>query len=164
MGNSFQDQLLKAGLVDKKQIKKAKREGYIDKKKKGKKPPKQKVSEARQQQLADEQRVRELNQLRDEEKKQQEKLAQVRQLIETNQIKLDDRDMDEAYHFVVGKRIKKLYISEKISTQLSKGLMAIVTLDDDFQVVPAKAARQIAERDGQSIVVFHETSKDDEPL
>lgn len=164
MGNSFQDQLLKAGLVDKKQAKKAKRENYVAKKKKGKKAAPKQISEARKEQLADEQRVRELNLQRSEEKKQQEKIAQVRQLIETNRLKLDPRDNNEPYHFVMGKRIKKMYVSEKIITQLSKGLLAIVTLDDEFQLVPAKAALQIAERDAQSIVVFYETPENDEPL
>ncbi len=164
MGNSFQEQLLKAGLVDKKQVNKAKREKYVKKKKKGKKPVEREMSEARKEQLAEEQRVRELNRQRNEEKKQQEKIAQIKQLIESNRIKIDDRDITEPYYFTVGKRIKKLYVPERTATQLSKGLLAIVMLDDDFQIIPSRVALQIAERDGQSIIVLHESSKNDDPL
>lgn len=156
--NSFQEQLLKAGLVNKKQVKKAKHEKRVNKQqKKGKKTPDE-TSIAREERLAHEERNRELNRQRNEEKKRRENLAQVKQLIETNRLTLKERDDDEPYYFVVGKRIKKLFLSEKISNQLSSGQLAIVRLEGKFELIPAGAARQVASRDQKSIVAFHDPS------
>ncbi len=158
MGSSFQEQLLKAGLVNKKQVKKAKHEKRVNKQQtKGKKTPDE-SNIAREERLAHEERNRELNRKRNEEKKRREKLAQVKQLIETNRLTLEERDNDEPYYFVVGKRIKKLFLSETISNQLSTGQLAIVKLEGKFVLIPGSVARQIAERDQKSIVSFHDPS------
>jgi uncharacterized protein YaiL (DUF2058 family) len=165
MGNSLKEQLLKAGLVSKKQVKKVKHEERVTKhKKKGKKPsPENKESSiAREERLAYEERNRELNRKRNEEKKRRENAAQVRQLILTNRLTLEDRDDDEPYNFVVGKRIKKLFLSEKIINQLTSGQLAIVKLEGKFEIVPASAARQIAERNRKTLLVFNEGGKSEE--
>ncbi len=165
MGNSLKEQLLKAGLVSKKQVKKVKHEERVTKhKKKGKKPsPETKESSiAREERLAYEERNRELNRKRNEEKKRRENAAQVRQLILTNRLTLEERDDDEPYNFVVGKRIKKLFLSEKIINQLTCGKLAIVKLEGKFEIVPANAAKQITERNPKSVLVFNEGGKDEE--
>ncbi|MBF0233515.1 MAG: DUF2058 domain-containing protein [Desulfamplus sp.] len=155
MGNSFQDQLLKAGLVNKKQVNKAKHDNLVSKKKQKQKGDSSsgETSLARKERLAIEQQTRELNRQRNEEKKRHENMAQVRHLIETNHLKEDDHG--EPYYFAVGKIIKKLFISEDMTQRLSSGQLAIVRLDDSYKIVPARVARQIAERDQGSLVVFH---------
>jgi len=165
MGNSLKEQLLKAGLVSKKQVKKVKHEERVTKHKtKGQKPsPEIKESSiAREERLAYEERNRELNRKRNEEKKRRENAAQVRQLILTNRLTLEERDDDEPYNFVVGKRIRKLFLSEKIIKQLTSGQLAIVKLEGKFEIVPASAAKQIAERNQKSVLVFNEGGKDEE--
>ncbi|MCP4115104.1 MAG: DUF2058 domain-containing protein [Desulfobacteraceae bacterium] len=160
MGNSLRDQLLKAGLVNKKQVKKAKHEKRVNKQqKKGKKPAKE-DSISREERLAYEERNRELNRQRNEERKRRENLSQVKQLIETNRITLEERDDDEPYYFAMGKKIKKLFISEKISNQLTNGQLAIVNLNGKIELIPANAARQVADRDQKSIMVFNDPSTD----
>jgi uncharacterized protein YaiL (DUF2058 family) len=77
----------------------------------------------------------------------------VRQLIETNRLNIED--YDEPYYFALGKKIKKLYVNKEIARRLSLGQLAIVRLDDHFQIVPAKAAHQIASRDQAALVVLH---------
>ena len=163
MGNSFQEQLLKAGLVSKKQVKKARHEKRVTKQNKKGKKPTEESSIAREERLAHEERNRELNRQRNEEKKRREKIAQVKQLIETNRVTLKERDDDEPYYFVVGKRIKKLFLSEKISNQLTNGQLAIVKWEGKFELVPASAAQQIATRDKKSIMVFHDPAAPQEP-
>jgi len=64
----------------------------------------------------------------------------------TNRLTLEERDDDEPYNFVVGKRIRKLFLSETIIKQLTSGQLAIVKLEGKFEIVPASAAKQIAER------------------
>ncbi len=154
MGLSLKDQLLKAGVVNKKQAKKAAHEKRSSKKKnKGKKPVPQ-INKTLQEQQAKEKRNHELNQQRNKEKLKQEGLAQVKQLIETNFLKLDDGD--DPYYFKVGKMIKKLYVTREISSKLTSGMLAIVKGDDHFVIVPSKVAKQIAERDPDTFVVLHD--------
>ena len=157
MGNPFQDQLLKAGLVSKKQAKKANREKYLSRKKnKGKKENNSAAisDKAREEQAAQAKRNRELNRQRLEEKRQREQRAQIKQLIEKNRQELDDRG--EPYYFTEQNTINRIFVSEEMMEQLSSGQLAIVKLDNSYEVVPAKVARQIASRDKEILVAFHE--------
>ena len=155
MGTSFQDQLLKSGLVNKKQAKKSGHEKHADRKKnKGKAAPPE-INKALEEKLAKEKHNRELNQQLKQEKLILENLLQAKQLIKTNRLHLEDY-YDEPYHFAEGKKIKKLFVSEEIANKLSCGQLAIVKLDDHFAVVPAKVARQIVQRDPATFMVLHE--------
>ncbi len=155
MGLSLQDQLLKAGIADKKQAKKVKHEKRAKRKKnKGKKAP-PKINYAKQDQLVQAKHSQELNRQLNQEKERLEKLSQVKQLIETNRLRLDK--YEDPYYFKVGKKIKKLYVNEDITKKLSQGNLAIVCFDDRFEIVPNKVAQQIADRDKNSLVVLHKT-------
>ncbi|WP_300457133.1 DUF2058 family protein [Desulfobacula sp.] len=152
MGTSFKDQLLKAGLVNKKQVKKVAHEKRANRKKdKGKKPSPE-INKTQQEQLAKEKLNRELNLQLNKEKQKLENLKQVRQLIESNRLNLDD--YDEPYYFVVGKKIKKLFVNEEIAKKLTLRQLAIVTLDDRFEIVPAPVGKQIAKRDPDALVML----------
>jgi uncharacterized protein YaiL (DUF2058 family) len=154
MGNPFQDQLLKAGLVSKKQAKKANREKYLSRKKNKENNSAAISDKAREEQAAQAKRNRELNLQRSEEKRQREQRAQIKQLIENNRQKLDDRG--EPYYFTEQNTINRIFVSEDMAEQLSCGQMAIVKLDNSYEVVPAKVARQIVGRDKEAVVAFHE--------
>ncbi|RLB87687.1 MAG: DUF2058 domain-containing protein [Deltaproteobacteria bacterium] len=154
MGTSFQDQLLKSGLVNKKQVNKISHEKRANRKKNQGKNASPEINKALEEKLTKEKRNRELNRELNKEKKKREKLAQVRQLIETNRLDIED-DNDEPYYFALGKKIKKLYVNKEIARKLSLGQLAIVRLDDHFEIVPAKAANQIASRDPDALVVLH---------
>ena len=112
-------------------------------------------SKVREEQAAQEMRNRELNLQRLEEARLREQKAQVKQLIETNRLAKDDRG--EPYHFVEQNKIKRIFVSEEMTDQLSRGQLAIVKLGTSYEVVPAKVAHQIASRDQEAVVVFHET-------
>ncbi len=157
MGTSFKDQLLKAGLVNKKQVKKAKHEKRISRKKNKGEGSSPEINNTLQEQLSKEKRNRELNLQLNKEKQKLENLAQVRQLIETSRLKLDN--CDEQYYFVLGKKIKKLFVTEEIAKKLSLGQLGIVKLDDSFEIVPARVAVQIADRDQDALVVLHKPEK-----
>ncbi len=156
MGNNpLQAQLLKAGLVSKKQVGKVKQEQYQNRKQK--EPVKSAVSLAEQTAAAE--RSRELNRQLAEEKKRHELLAQVRQLIETNRLKRDGRG--SPYYFVVeGNKIDRIFADEEMIERLSRGLLAIVRGKEGVEVVPVKAARQIAERDPAVVLVLQEPAED----
>lgn len=155
MGLSLQDQLLKAGIADKKQAKKAKHEKHAKRKKNKSKKTAPVINKTQQEQLAKAKRSKELNQKLNLEKKQHEKQLQVKQLIQTNRLKLDK--YEDPYYFKVGKKIKKLYVNEDITKKLSQGVLAIVRLDQIFEIVPVKAALQIADRDPDSLILLHKT-------
>lgn len=156
MGNPLRDQLLKAGLVNKKQASKAKREKHLNRKQNKGEPSSAIKSKAQEEQAAQAKRNRELNLLRQKEKQKGEQKAQVRQLIEKNRLDQDERG--QAYHFVEGNKIMRIFVSEEMIEQFSRGQLAIVSLGAVYEVVPAKVARQIAERRQEAIVVFHEKS------
>jgi len=153
MGNPFQDQLLKAGLVNKKQANKAKREKHLNRKKNKRDAPSEISTKVKEEQAAQAKRNRELNQQRDREKRQREQKAQVRQLIEQNRLELDDRG--EPYHFVDQNKIMRIFVTDEMIEQLSRGQLGIVTLDGSYEVVPAKVASQITERQKEVVVALH---------
>ncbi len=154
MGNPLQEQLLKAGLASKKQAKKAEHEKRLSRKQNQGNRTVVVSNRAREEQAAREQRNRELNLQRAEETRLREQKAQVKQLIETNRLPRDERG--EPYHFVEQNKIKRLFVSEEMTDQLSRGQLAIVKFGAGYEIVPAKAARQIASRDQEAVVVFHE--------
>ncbi len=153
MGNPFQDQLLKAGLVSKKQAKKAKREKHLNRKQNKEPGPSVISTKAREEQAAQARRSRELDLKRSEENRQREQKAQVKQLIEKNRQDQDDRG--EPYHFVEQKKIQRIFVSDEMTDQLSRGQLAIVKFGSSYEVVPAKVAHQIATRDKEAVIAFH---------
>lgn len=153
MGNPFQDQLLKAGLVNKKQIKKAKHDQRVTKKEKKNKAPETGPTKIQLEQAAEKKRIKKLNKKRRAEEQQQEKIAQVKQLIEQNRLKQDSRG--EAYNFVHGVKIKRIYVAKDIAEQISCGQAGIVCMQEKYDVVPRKIAEQIGSRDKESVLVLH---------
>lgn len=166
MGNSLQDQLLKAGLVDEKQARKA-RAGKAPKKK-GKKgrqgPVPSESAEAAQQAMAEKaERDRGLNQQRKAEAERKALTAQIRQLITQHRLPRDDAEI--GYHFVDGGKVRKLFVTRAIQDRLGQGRLAIVRLDDRYEVVPIDVAEKIRARDVTFVVALQatepETAEDD---
>ncbi len=165
MGNSLSAQLLKAGLVNKKQVNKAKQDQYqANKKKQGKEEALAESKElALKAQAAQKERTRQLN----EERRRQEALkgvaAQIGQIIENG--KIESGHGDVAYNFADGGKIKKIYITKSIRGQLGKGQLAIVAHKGQYQVVTSPAARKIAELDASAVIVLntpqHQPAEDD---
>lgn len=156
--SSLQDQLLKAGLVDAKKAKQAKK----DKRKADKVQKKSKqvvVDEAKiqaQQTREDKaRRDRELNAERQAEAERKAVAAQIKQLIQMNQ---QSKGGDVAYNFTDGKQIKKIYVSDEVQKQLTRGRLAIVKLDEDYQLVPYPVAEKIAQRDESMVIAVSQTS------
>src|SRR5690554_4850503 len=158
---SLQEQLLKAGLADEKKAKSIRNE----KRKQRKQQPKgaAQVNEteerARQARLEKAERDRQLNLERQKEAEKKAIQAQIRQLVETN--RLDRSRGETSYQFVHDKKIKKLYVDDTMADQLSRGRLAIVAVNDQYEIVAEGVARKIIERDAQAVVVLHDRKKDD---
>ncbi len=143
MSKSLQEQLLKAGLGNEKKLKAIKKKSI----KNGCKPEKMAQSsmkpqcspnKARQQQL---QRDQELNRQRKAELDKKALAAQVKQLIELNTI---THKGETAFNFTDGSVVKRLYVSNRIHAELTKGQAAIAKLAEQYYVIPVKVAKKFS--------------------
>jgi len=156
MSSSLRDQLLAAGLATKKQAKQAdhsRRQQKKARQQSGKNNSAKIVTPADLAREAAERKAekdRKLNEKREAQRIRKERQAQIRQLVESN--RLDRKDGDLTYRFKLGSRIEKIYVTEKIQKGLARGELGIVRLANLFEVVPAEAARKIAERDASALV------------
>lgn len=160
---SLQDQLLKAGLIDTKKAKQAGKEKR--KEQRVARRDKTTVDTAkleREQAIADKQaRDRELNRQRDEALQQKAIAAQIKQLISNHrQPKRGDGEEME-YHFTDGQRIKKMRVGGLVNRQIINGQLAIVKLNDSYELVPRVVADKIAQRDKSFIIALHDNTAQD---
>ncbi len=154
--SSLKDQLLNAGLVNKKQVQQAKKQKHKQKQT-GQSTADQEARQRAEQAKADKiAKDRELNLQRKLAAEQKAIAAQIKQLIESNQVHCSDGEV--AYNFTDGSKIKRLHLTELLITQLSRGLLAIVRLDQGYALVPAKVAERIAQRDASIVLVHHDPS------
>lgn len=157
---SLQEQLMKAGLVDKKKAK------QIDKDKR----KQQKVARKSSEQTVDEVKLaaeqaraekaardKQLNAERNALAQQKAIAAQIVQLVSNN--KQSKGGGDIAYNFTFGKKIKKIYVSAEVQKHLIAGRLIIVVLDDVAELVPRVVAEKIAERDDALLVWPAKTSQ-----
>jgi len=153
MANSFGDQFLKAGLVNKTRLDKAQK----SKSKRQKLKHKQKIEvvdeatvAARQAAAEKAARDRELNRQQKEEAGRKAVHAQVRQLVELNRLPRDDGEV--GYNFQDGAAIRKIFVTAEVHDKLARGLLAIARLDDRYVVIPSVVAGKIRQRD-ESVIV-----------
>ncbi len=153
MGNSLFDQLKKVGLVDDKKAKQVKTEKYKDRKQhQGKNAAASEDAKrsAQQAQAEEAERTRALNRKRQEDAERKAIAAQIKQIIETHRI--TEREGDTAYNFTHGTKIKRIYVSDDIHKQLTRGDLAIATLNGRYELVPKSVAEKIKQRDERRIV------------
>ena len=63
------------------------------------------------------------------------------------------REEEVVCNFTDGTLIKRMYVSQSTQKQISQGKLAIVKLNDGYELVPMPVANKIDERD-ESIVVY----------
>ena len=156
---SLQDQLLKAGIVDKKKAKQIKQEQRKEAKsrQKGQVQVDENKETAKRALAEKAQRDRELNKAQQAEVEKKAIQAQIIQLIRMNRI--DRQQGDVAYQFTDGTKIKKIYITAPLQNDLVKGRIAIARLDDSYELLPAAAAEKIMQRDAGVIVLLNSNDK-----
>jgi len=158
---SLQDQLLKAGLADEKKAKTIRSEKRKQRKQQPKGAAQVNEAEVRARQAREEkaERDRQLNLERQRAAEKKAVQAQIRQLVETN--RLDRSRGETSYQFVHDKKIKKIFVDDTMVDQLSRGRLAIVHVNDQYEIVAEGVARKIMERDENAVVVLHDRNKDD---
>ncbi len=168
MGNTLQDQLLKAGLANKKQAVKA-RKAQNEKAKKVRKGQQVTDDAAESAKAAEQARVerdKALNAEKNAAAEAKAVLAQVRQIIQMNAI--EERGEAE-FRFTHDNVIKTLAVPENMRKQLANGVLAVVvdpgtpaSRDSVYEIIPKRVAQKIAEREPSAIVCLHEASAEAE--
>jgi uncharacterized protein YaiL (DUF2058 family) len=157
--SSLQDQLLKAGLADKKKLKQASKQKRKEEnlKRHNQEEIVDEAKQAAQKTLADKaQRSRELAQQQNAAAEKKAIAAQIRQLIELN--KQPRQGGEIAYNFSDGKHIKKLFVTNALQSHLVSGKLAIVKLGESYELVPAPIAEKIEQRDASAVLVRNDVS------
>jgi uncharacterized protein YaiL (DUF2058 family) len=144
---SLQEQLMKAGLVDKKKVKLANQEKSKQHKielRTGVEKQNETRQAALEMQRKNAERARELNAQRDAAAAEKAVAAQIAQMVKTNRQSKGNGDV--AYNFTIGTRIERIHVSEKVREHLVAGRLAIVSHGGGFELVPRVIADKIAER------------------
>jgi uncharacterized protein len=162
MGSTLQDQFLKMGLVDKKQVNSVKKAQHKQKAEQGKK---ESINEgkiqAQQALVARKEHSRLLNHQKNEELKEQETAAQIRQLIDSNRVSMAGGETP--YNFTDNNKIKRLFLNKETIEGLSRGTLAIVRQAGEYQIVPAGVALKVQKFNRKLVVVFHSQKKNPSP-
>lgn len=164
---SLQEQLLKAGLVDKNKVKKVNQDKSKQKKEE-RRTGTQSVDEARlaalEIQRKNAERAREMNAQRDEAATQKAIHAQIVQMVQKNRQNKGKGDI--AYNYTHGTKIERIYVSAEVREHLVAGRLVIVCLEDGVELVPRVIADKIAERDASMVVRVNKSStevEEDDP-
>ena len=156
MGNPFQDQLLKAGLVTKKQVQKVQQ----DKQRKNKQQRSKKENvvdetKIKAQQAAQEKvkRDRELNRRKEEQARQKAISIEINQLITDNCLARDE-SCDIVYNFEHNKKVKRIYVNAEMKQQIIQGKLGIARIEGRYELVTKTIAEKIQQRNKKRVVIF----------
>ena len=159
---NLRDQLLKAGLVNQKEVKQVNHDKTKEKKEE-RRTGVEAVDETRlaaqeiQRQNAE--KAREANAQRDAAAAQKALQAQITQLVNLNrQSKGKGKFEEVAYNFTYLNKIERIYVSPEVQGHLVAGRLAIVMQGETAELVPRAVADKIAERDASIVVRVNKAS------
>jgi uncharacterized protein YaiL (DUF2058 family) len=170
MSESLRDQLLKAGLVTKKQATQVEqtqqRQQY--RQAKGQKPAqtdeqRRALEQARAAKVA---RDRELNQQRAAKADAKARHAEIRQLIDQHRLPPLEGEQFDYFNFVAGKKIRRIALNPELRARLARGELCIVRHEGRSALVPGDVAARIGERDERVVIAFSDAPAavdDDDP-
>ncbi len=174
MGNSLRDELLKVGLVgeeraDKKRRSKRHKAGPAKKRKQASAPSPSEPSVATATHVLRENRRRTARFVRDStlsggsvaENAKKARRRKIQELIKGE--RLNDGQAAVAYHFVKGKRIKRIYVTQDQHAQLTAGTVVIAALEGDNHLLSRSAAEQLLELAPQTVFCGAADAHDGDP-
>lgn len=154
MGNSLQDQLLKAGIATEKQAVRA-RKARDTREKMRRKGQAVDDSAAEAVRAAEARRVdrdRSLNRRRAEKAERRARVAELRQLVEPNRVA---QRGELEFRYLDGKKIRTLMLREEERGALIEGRLGIVKIEGRHDIVPRRVAERVAERDATALVLLN---------
>lgn len=152
MRNLLQDQLLKAGLVNKTKAAQVVREQAKQRHSKTPTPPVGGAVDTKRLQAERAERDRSLEAERNAQLRAGERRTQIRQIVESQKVK---REGEIAYRFTDGDVIRSVLVNEPLRAQLASGTLVIVRHDQGYELLPRLAADKIHDRDASFIVLDH---------
>jgi uncharacterized protein YaiL (DUF2058 family) len=153
MRNPLQEQLLKAGLVNKTKAAQVVREQT--KQRHSKSPAPAAASEqvdTQRLQAERAERDRLLAAERNAAARAAEQRAQVKQIVDAHKVK---REGEIAYRFTDAGAIKSVLVNDALRAQLASGSLVIVRHGDSYELLPRAAAEKVYSRDPSMIVLDH---------
>ena len=165
--SSLSDQLLKAGLVTKEQVKKAaekpKKKPYKEKLKAKQKPKKKAVKQksepsdlaqfyAERSKQENKEKQQEAHRKKEAARIKKENKQKIDKLISANL--LNDDNAEIRYNFVVGTSIKYVFVTEKQQQELIEGKLAFTFMGSKRCLIPLVTAQEIQLIDAKKIVVI----------
>jgi hypothetical protein len=161
MALSLQEQLLKAGAVNEKQVKKAQHEQRIENKKKKKKGASLEESASAKLQKQQSEQAKQslkLNAERNLQALQKADQAAAKQLVESNRIPLEEGDVP--YHYVsAGGQIKRISVQQAVADKLSEGALGLALCKGDCVLLPAEAVQKVLLRDKDAILAYNDPAE-----
>ena len=163
MGNPFQDQLLKAGVVTKQQVKKAQKSS--SKKKKEQRSKKEKIVDETklkaQQAIRDKaERDKELNKRKEEQAKQKAVSVEIDQLITENLIKRSE-ECEIIYNFEHRKKVNRIYINADMKQRIIDGKLGIARIEGRYELIPKLIAERIQQRNEKRVILFDQAEQEE---
>ena len=163
MGNPFQDQLLKAGVVTKQQVKKAQKSS--SKKKKEQRSKKVKIVDETklkaQQAIRDKaERDKELNKRKEEQAKQKAVSVEIDQLITANLIKRSE-ECEIIYNFEHRKKVNRIYINTDMKQRIIDGKLGIARIEGRYELIPKLIAERIQQRNEKRVILFDQAEQEE---
>ncbi|RBP47079.1 DUF2058 domain-containing protein [Arenicella xantha] len=157
MSTSLKDQLLKAGLVKKKDVQKTAKKKAPSVPKKARNKASEATLRAQRAMLDKAKKDKALNEKRKAEAERKARYAQIKQLVDGG--KLDRKKGETAFNFPFKKKIKTIYVTDEQHKLLSKQQVTIISMDNElFEIVPKKVAEQVAKREPQRIINISSSS------
>ena len=170
MGSSLQEQLLKAGLVTEQQLRREKARGAeaLRRDKKNRKAPH--AAQRRNPQsraTADHNPKRESpagatqTALGHPEKREQaasasdQKLLRTRIKILLRRHRLNDPEAETPYHFVLGKHIRRIYVTDAQHALLCQGQLVVIPFGERHYLVSADKLRSLQQLDPKLTIITH---------
>lgn len=150
--NPLQEQLLKAGLVNKSKVDQVAREQNKARHAKGPVAPNEIQREAERVRAEKVERDRALAAERKAQAQVAELRAQARQIIEDKKV---PRAGESEYRFTADGVIRSLLVDDELRKKLSSGVLVIARIDDRYELLPRQAAEKVRERDPGMIVLDH---------
>lgn len=160
MSDSLRDQLLKAGLVSKKQAtqveQQKQRQQY--RQAKGQKPVQTDAdrSAAAAAQAAKVARDRELNRERAAKADLKTRHAEIRQLITQHRLPPLEGEQFDYFNFVAGRKIRRIALNGELRGRLGRGELCIVSHEGRSALVPADVAARIREREASVVIAYED--------
>jgi len=163
MGDSLREQLLKAGLVNEQQAKRAEQQLQRAQHARPQVPKPQRAAlskqelAAQQAQAAKAARDLELNRRQQEKADKRARHAQIKQLVEEH--RLAKPETEESFNFVDGSKIRKIRADAVLRERVKVGELAIVRCEGRYELVPSAIAERIRERDARAVIAFNVTQQ-----